>query len=160
MINQINVNEAMLEGAKEVFETMVFMDITEAADQNQGIEGWALLGSISFKGTFEGCLAFCCNVDCAKAISANMLGIESSDVSEEETCDAMGEVANMLMGSVKARFQEQFGNVEVSIPSVVNGRNLRSNLGEGAVRISTIVNVHDEHVANLSLLYRERRQHK
>jgi len=158
MVDQICINEALLDGTKEVFETMVFMDITEATEPDQKIEGWALLSSITFKGPFEGCLAVCCNVDCAKAIAVNMLALDLEEVGEEETCDAMGEIANMVMGSVKARLQNEIGNVEVSIPSVVSGRSLQNNLGDGSVKLLTRINIQNEYVAELSLLYREGRK--
>jgi len=167
MVDQICINKALLNGAKEVFETMVFMDLDEATKPDQKIEGWALLSSITFKGPFEGCLAVCCNVDCAKAIAVNMLALDFEEVGEEETCDAMGEIANMVMGSVKARLQDQFGNAEVSIPSVVSGRvsipsvvsgrSLQNNLGDGSVKLLTRINIQNEYVAELSLLYRESR---
>jgi len=158
MVDQICINETLLDGAKEVFETMVFMDLAEATEPDQKIEGWALLSSITFKGPFEGCLAVCCNVDCAKAIAVNMLALDLEEVGEEETCDAMGEIANMVMGSVKARLQNEIGNVEVSIPSVVSGRSLQNNLGDGSVKLLTRINIQNEYVAELSLLYREGRK--
>jgi chemotaxis protein CheX len=162
MIDQICINEALLDGAKEVFETMVFMDIIEATEPDQIIDGWALLSSITFKGDLEGCLAICCDINCAKAIAINMLALDLAvdlkEVGEEETCDAMGEIANMVMGSLKARLHNEVGKMEVSIPSVVSGRALQNNLGEGSVKILIRVNIQDEYIAELSLLYRDSRK--
>jgi len=156
MIEQICINEVLIESAKEVFETMVFMDIAEATEPDQDVEGWALLGSITFKGNVEGCLAICCNIPCAQAIAINMLGMDTTaELTEADTCDAIGEVANMVMGSVKPRLLEKAGNLEVSIPSVVSGRELKNNLGDGAEKFSVKVNIEDEYVAELLLLYRE-----
>jgi len=157
MIEQVYLNEVLMESAKEVFETMVFMDLAEATEPDQNnVEGWALLGSITFKGGIEGCLAICCGVPCAQAIAINMLGMDTTEqLTEEDTCDAIGEIANMVMGSVKSRLLEKVGNLEVSIPSVVGGRELKNNLGDGAEKISIKVNIGDEYIAELSLLYRE-----
>lgn len=156
MIDQICLHDALLEGAKEVFETMVFMDIEESLETDQNIDNWALLGSITFKGGMEGCLSFCSNVSCAKTIASNMLGLDATkEPSEEDVCDAIGEIANMLMGSVKARILDKFESLEVSIPSVVSGRKLENNLGDGANKILVKLNIEDKHVAELSLLYRE-----
>ena len=157
MIEQICLNEVLLESAKEVFETMVFMDLAETTEIDQNnIEGWALLGSITFKGSLEGCMAICCSTHCAQAIAMNMLAIDTTEqLTEEDTCDAIGEIANMVMGSVKSRLLEKVGNLEVSIPSVVSGSKPRNNLGDGTEKISVKVNIGDEYVAELSLLYRE-----
>ncbi len=156
MIELVSLNEILLESAQEIFETMVFMDLTETTEPNQDVEGWALLGTITFKGAIKGCLTFCCSVPCAEAVAINMLGIDTTEeITEEDTCDAMGEIANMIMGSLKRRLAESAGNLEVSIPSVVSGRKLKNNLGEGARKTSVMINIEDEYVAELSLLYKE-----
>lgn len=156
MIKLASLNEILLESAKEIFETMVFIDLAETTEPDQDIEGWALLGTITFKGAIKGCLTFCCSVPCAEAIATNMLGIDTTEkITEEDTCDAMGEIANMIMGSLKKRLAESVGNLEVSIPSVVSGRELKNNLGEGARKTSVMINIEDEYVAELSLLYKE-----
>ena len=157
MIKQICFDQILLDSAKEVFETMVFMDVTKVEEPNQNDpEGLALLGSITFKGDLEGCMAICCSVPCANAIAMNMLGIEATEeLTEGDTCDALGEIANMVMGSVKSRLLETVGNLEVSIPSVFSGRELNNNLGDGTKKNSIKVNIEDEYVAELSLLYRE-----
>ena len=156
MIKQLSLDKVLIESAKEVFETMVFMGLTETTEPDQTIEGWSLLGSITFKGSLEGCLAICCNTPCAQAISINMLGMDTTEeLAEEDTCDAVGEITNMVMGSVKARLIETCGNFEVSIPSVTSGRALKNSVGEGSKKISVKVNIEDEYIAELSLLYRE-----
>lgn len=156
MIDQVALNDVLLAGAKEIFETMVFMSVEESSEQGQEIEGDALLGSITFKGSIEGCLAICCSVPCAKTIATNMLGMDiSEEISKPEICDAIGEVTNMIMGSVKSRILEGIGNLEVSIPSVVSGRKLENSLGDRANKISVKVSVEDEYTAELVLLYRE-----
>ena len=158
MIEQVCLNEVLIESTKEVFETMVFMDIAEAADQDQEVEGWTLLSTITFKGNMEGCLSICLNVPCAQTIAMNMLGMDTTEeLTEEDTCDAIGEIANMVMGSVKSRLLAigNVGNLEVSIPSVISGRQLRNNLGDMAKQASIKVSIEDEYVAGVSLLYRE-----
>ena len=156
MIELLSLNEMLLESAKEIFETMVFMDLAETTEPDQDVEGWALLSTITFKGALEGCLAICCSTPCAQAIAINMVGIDTTEeIAEEDTCDAIGEIANMVMGSLKKRLTESVGNLEVSIPSVVSGRELRNNLGEGAQKTAILINIEDEYVAELSLLYKE-----
>jgi chemotaxis protein CheX len=156
MIEQLSIKEIVLESAKEVFETMIFMDITETTEPDSDIEGWAILGLITFRGAMEGCLAICCSTPCAQTISMNMLGIDSAEqVSEADTCDAIGEVANMIVGRVKKHLAKTVGNIEISIPSVVNGREIKNNLGNDAELVTAKVNIEDKYVAKLSMLYRK-----
>ena len=155
MIEQICLNNALLKGAQEVFTTMISRNI-EYCDSCQEIEGDSFLGSITFNGSMEGCLAICCSELCAKTIAAKMLAMDSSeDLSEEEICDAFGEVTNMIMGSVKARLQNTTGEISVSIPTVVRGRELQNSLGEGAHKTLIKVKFENEYLSELSILYRE-----
>ena len=59
------------------------------------------------------------------------------------------------MGSVKARLQDKFSNLNVSIPTVVRGQEIENSLGDSASEVSVKVNIEDEYVAELKLLYRE-----
>ena len=156
MIEDICLSDILLESAKEIFETMIFMDLAEVTEPDQDIDGDALLGSITFRGNLEGCLSICCGTACAQSIARNMLGLDADDeLTEEDTCDAIGEVANMVMGSVKKRIADSFGDIQVSIPTVISGKKLKNNLGDETTKISIMVNIEDEYVAELSLLYRK-----
>jgi len=156
MIDQVCFSAALLEGAQEVFSTMVFMDIEESSDPDQQIEGDSLMGSITFNNGIEGCLAIRCSVPSARAIAADMLGLDGPDeLSEDEVCDALGEITNMVMGSVKSRIQTETGEVMVSIPTVIRGQKLASSMGDGASKIVVKVDAEDEHIIEFMFMYRE-----
>jgi chemotaxis protein CheX len=156
MIEQLEASDVLLASASEIFETMIFMDLDQADDQTQRVEGDSLLGSITFTGELEGCVSICCNRPCAKAIATNMLAMDpDDDISEEEICDAIGEVTNMIMGSVKARLTDVVGNLDVSIPSVVSGKMLENSHGEKSVQTCVSVNIAEEYLAELCMLVRE-----
>ncbi|HEV59018.1 MAG TPA: chemotaxis protein CheX [Phycisphaerales bacterium] len=154
-IAQESLSEALLEGTREVFETMMFMTVEECNELYEGIGGQALLGSITFEGKMEGCLGLCCDTEAARLIAANMTGSDDpSDVPDEELADAMGEVVNMVMGAFKARIVESGEDIHVSIPTVVSGAELQNSLGEQAHEVTLTVNL-DAAVARLTLWYRE-----
>ncbi len=156
MIDEICLNEALLGGAKEIFETMIFVNLEETDETEEIIEGDSILGSITFKGGLEGCLAICCSVSCAKTIAVNMLAMEpSAELSEAEINDAIGEVTNMVMGGIKSRILDAVSNIEVSIPLVTSGQGLQNSLGEGAIKALVKVKFDNEYIAELSMLYRE-----
>ncbi|TFG89111.1 MAG: chemotaxis protein CheX [Candidatus Atribacteria bacterium] len=154
MIGELCLNDALVSGAKEVFETMIFIDLVQAAP-DQRIQEDSLLASITFQGDIEGCMAICCSMDCGKIIACNMLGMEPcSELSEEEVSDAMGEVSNMVLGSIKARIQKDVGNINVSIPSVVKGRMLENALGAGTSKVVVKFIIDSNQVAEFSLTYK------
>jgi len=158
MITTMSLRDSLLDSAKEVFETMAFMALEEVHEDQEApcFEDATLLGTITFKGSLEGCLAICCGCHCARTIGANMLGADPDEpMSDDEMSDAIGEVANMVMGALKARVQNEVGTMEVSIPSVVRGRELRNSLGDRASKITVTVNLEEEHGMQFSLLYRE-----
>lgn len=156
MIDELNVSTTLLESAREVFETMIFMNISEDSSGGERIQGDTYLGTITFKGDIEGCLGVTFEEGCAKAVAANMLCLEpDAEVSEEDLADAVGEVANMVMGSVKTRLQDEIGAIEISIPSVISGRILKSNVGDCTTKVLTRVKI-DAYEGELSFVARSR----
>ncbi len=157
MIEQLCLNDIVLAATQEVFSTMIFMEVEKSAEQQRIIEeGDTILGLISFKGDLEGCLGIHCHLSCAKAIAQSMLGMDpSEELDRAEICDAIGEVANMVMGSVKTRLQETVANLDVSVPTVIRGQKLDNNLSDGTNEASVKLNIAAEHSAEFSLQYRE-----
>lgn len=158
MTTTVCLRDVLLASAREVFETMVFMALEESSPEEAPVQDPALLGTITFKGRLEGCLGICCGATCARAIAASMLGMDASaELGDRDVNDAIGEIANMVLGAVKSRIQNDIGGIEVSIPCVVRGRELANSLGEGADQVRIAARIDEEHVAELSLLYREGR---
>ena len=156
MIEQVCVTETLLEAAKEVFETMIFMNIENAAGQEAKMDGTMFLGTITFKGGIEGCLSISMEEACGIAVAKNMLCMEpDDDIPDEDLADAIGEVANMVMGSVKTRLQDTIPNVEISIPTVICGRVLKNNMGDCSTKAVLRVNI-EEFDAELSILCRSK----
>ncbi len=162
MIAQDCLSDAMIVGAREVFEKMVFMQIEKVSDgvAQSPQEGDALLSTISFRNGMEGCLGICCDLNCARTIAINMLAMSPDEqISEGEIRDAMGEVANMVMGTIKSAIQSDLQHLQVSIPVVVTGRNLQNSLGgEGTFKIPVCVITSENQSIELTLLYRESRE--
>ncbi len=156
MVATSSLKGVLLDSAKEVFETMVFMNLEEVDGQRPEPAGVTLLGTITFAGNLEGCLGVCCDTEGARAIAAAMLCMESpDDLAEEDLVDAMGEIANMVMGAIKTRIQDDYTSLLISIPAVVQGRELRSRANDGMVQIVTSTRIGEEHFVEFSLVYRE-----
>lgn len=157
MIEQKTYYETVLEAAKEVFETMIFMEIEVAEEVSSACDTDSLMGCITFKGNLEGCMVISLSWPCARIIARNMLALEpEASVTDGEVCDAIGEVANMVMGSIKSRLQDTYPVLEVSIPSVVAGKQLTGPLIEGAEKTRVPVCIDEEYSAVFSFLYRQK----
>lgn len=156
MLVQSASGQLLIGAAKEIFETMVFMSIDAADADAVKIGGDLLLGTISFTSDIEGCFDFRCEMAGAKAVAAGMLGLESADeLAERDIKDAIGEIVNMIMGSIKAA-DETFAGVQVSIPTVIVGQEIEHSLGEYAIHVTSAhVMIAEKYPAELSLLWRE-----
>lgn len=157
MITEVCFEELLLKSTQVVFETMVFMDISDTYDpaikENAAEE--CVLGSITFKGTLEGCLSISCNHNCAKTIAANMLGMDVDEsISDEDINDAIGEVANMVMGSLKGSLEDSPFTIEVSIPTVIKGNGIERCLRDAFDNTLLDVCLEDTHPINILLQYR------
>ena len=156
MIDQEVSHDVLVHATRGIFEMMVFMGVEPldpAQFEHEG--GDSLLGTITFSGDLEGCFGFCCNDACAKAVAASMLGLDPSDeVAHRDVNDAIGEIVNMVMGSIKAD-SPTFQGVNVSIPTVIRARKIEQNQGEEGTGIVDYVKIGDEHKAELSLHWRQ-----
>ncbi len=155
-IDNTCMNSVLLASASEVFETMIFMDLEQSFDTEPQISEDTLLSTITFKGDLDGCLTICSSAECAKSIGRNMLGMEPEEnISNEDTYDAIGEVANMVMGSIKTKIQQNTANISVSIPMVVSGNNIVTNLSDSsAIKTSVKVTIDSQYIAEFSLFYK------
>ena len=147
------MTDILLDSVREIFETMIFMSVETIETEPDSGQGDGFFGSITFKGALQGCLGISYQTDGAKAVAAGMLCLDSPDeVEEADMADAIGEVCNMVLGSIKTRVQDAYPNFELSIPSVVAGRAIRSNLGDSTEAVAN-VRVGEQHDIRLSLVF-------
>jgi chemotaxis protein CheX len=117
--SRIEWSGLIVEAAQEVFEIMVGAKLTPADVGDQRRAGvTAMLG---FAGAPCGVLSVRCPWDAAAAIAARMLGSTSQELSSGEVCDALGEICNMVAGSIKSRLPNAGEGCMMSIPTVVRG---------------------------------------
>jgi len=109
----------IVESAQEVFELMVAAKLTPAsADGRRGAGVTAMLG---FAGVPCGVFSVRCSWDAAAAIAACMLGASPTELAPDQVCDALGEICNMVAGSVKSRLHDAGAGCMMSTPTVVRG---------------------------------------
>ena len=79
-------------------------------------------GCVQITGAWEGAVTVHCSEELAKALTAAMFMVDPSDTSAEEVTDALGELANMVGGNVKALLPEP---CRISLPAVADGMDYR-----------------------------------
>jgi chemotaxis protein CheX len=109
----------MVDAAQEVFEIMVAARLTpaDAADQQRA----GVTAMLGFAGAPTGVFSVRCPWDAAAAIAGRMLGSGTEELDSDQVCDALGEICNMVAGSMKTRLQDSGAGCMMSTPSVVRG---------------------------------------
>lgn len=133
MTDVITLETPLWEGAKEAFETMIMLPI-ELADENDCVcdNVESTIGSITFSGDMQGALILKCTSASAEKIAKNMLMMEPDEqVEKSEIHDAFGEVVNLVLGGFKSRIADTIGNIDISVPMVIEGMQMTPGKGAG-----------------------------
>lgn len=145
MIEETLLQDHVWESAKEAFETMISLPIERTDDTVQLDASQLIICIITFGGALEGAFSARCTIGCAEKIARAMLMMGPDDeLSEPETCDAFGEVVNMLLGGLKTRINQTYPDIQISIPSTVKGLDIEPTMGRGAVKFDVTTAVEGE----------------
>jgi chemotaxis protein CheX len=119
----VEISEKIIESAKEIFSSMVMMEISVSGDNMTKsvtlIE--SISGVIGLAGTHKGVLAIHIPNKVAMAITSSFLGMDVDEMNEDVE-DAVGELANMLGGNVKSILSENGRDINLSLPSTITGQ--------------------------------------
>jgi chemotaxis protein CheX len=91
-------------------------------------------GCVQITGAWEGAVTVHCSEELAKRLTAAMFMVEVADTTPEEVSDALGELANMVGGNVKALLPEP---CRISLPAVADGMDYRLSV-PGARPVSAV----------------------
>lgn len=110
-----------------VFSTMLGMDVIAGEPESDSVWGPAsgVVALVGIAGRYCGTGSVNCRADLACQVSGRMLMCEYSDVNAD-VLDAMGEIANMVVGNIKATLEERFGPMGLSTPTVLSGEKVTS----------------------------------
>ncbi|MEZ6132892.1 MAG: chemotaxis protein CheX [Planctomycetaceae bacterium] len=98
-----------------VFEEMLTMS-TEFFDAGDAAsDGERVVASIRISGGLEGIVVVEAPTETAQQIAETMFATDGSRISDEEVCDAVGEIVNMIGGNIKGLSD---GVSQLSLPCV------------------------------------------
>jgi chemotaxis protein CheX len=120
-----DLEELVASAVTELFSTMLGMKMLPATLEAGFANGEThIAGAVGFVGRLSGVVYVFTTVSFARRITATFLGLAEAEVSEDEMInDAMGEMANMLVGHIKSRITDRGMPCVLTIPSVVRGSN-------------------------------------
>jgi len=111
--------ELLVEAAIEVFGTMYFMPVAVthegAGPEDLGGDSSWLWATIHFSGLYNAAVNFYFPMELASEIVEGFLGIEASEVTEQQMKDTIQEAANMVVGCFLGKVDPQ-GESKLDIP--------------------------------------------
>lgn len=105
----------------EVFETMFFSYLDEVEDGHilNDLENEVYMeAAIPLSGREKGYIRFYFQKSLAWHIGVNFLGIAEDEIEEKQIRDALGEAANMAVGSLLGKLDPQTGSTVLGLPTV------------------------------------------
>lgn len=116
--------ETLVDGAvKEVFGTMLNLQMVATPADQATMNGQPqVAGAVGFVGRATGVFYIYTTVAFARRVTCGLLGLTEGEIHGEEMVnDAMGEIANMVVGYIKSRLVDRGMSCVMTIPSVVRG---------------------------------------
>lgn len=122
-----SIVSAIRAATDEVFQMMLGVTLEVAPEDPAREAQPGVVSLIGLTGTWAGSGTISCSPAAANLVARRMLMLESeaADSVDEDTLDAVAELTNMVIGNVKHLLADEFGDMAISIPTVVYGRNFR-----------------------------------
>jgi len=145
---------------RDVFETMSFLEVLPKSplEGTAVVPGVDITAVICIAGEISGMLAVHCSREFASECHGCISGDES-EPTEAELCDTVGEIGNMVAGSLKRHMSTQVDLFELSLPSIYlsQGQKLFYRGAKGNFpRLLVPFVVSEEHQFYVELLYHKR----
>ena len=110
----------------EIFSSMIMLETKPGKPQQGEINPLqaTVTGLVGLAGTHKGMLAVHIPEELAKTVTGNFLGMPIEQI-DDDVQDAIGELANMLGGSLKSMLSENGKDIKLSMPSTIYGKEYR-----------------------------------
>ena len=120
------IADAISASTQEVFATMLSLEIApEGAAETERTPQPGLVALIGLAGIWSGAGSLTCSGAFACSMASSFLANPCETVNEE-VLDAVGEIANMIIGNVKTALEERFGTMGLSTPTIIYGGNFQT----------------------------------
>lgn len=115
--------EAFVEALRETLATMAMLEleVESIEEANHGAIQADLAATIGLSGTGRGMLLITLASELAPQIAAAMLGMDASEIGDEEAGDTIAELANMTAGGAKRAFANTPFAFNLALPTRIVG---------------------------------------
>lgn len=137
-IGMERLGELTLSATRHVFDLMVgevHLEAEEAVARPELHPFDGVVALVTFTGDWVGAGMLCFDETLACIVGSKMLMTEVEKV-DADVLDGVGELANMILGSIKEGLEERTGPLSLSVPTVVYGKNFLARPGVHAPWVS------------------------
>lgn len=122
MAESIDVGNEIIVGCKDVFSTMLMVELEakDVIEQKRTEIKSNITSMIGLGGGLKGLLAVHCPSSVATKITSAFLGMDVEEI-DDDVKDAIGEIANMVAGNLKISYATIDVNIELAIPTSIVG---------------------------------------
>ncbi|MBB6147032.1 CheY-specific phosphatase CheX [Silvibacterium bohemicum] len=115
--------EPLLQDAvNEVLESMCFLSSEDSSANIHHPETEPWVGRrLDFRGPYQGCFGVRTSLNTARLIASNFLGEEPAEITDEQAEEVVGEVANMVCGTLLASV-ETHHTFDLTSPRLDDGK--------------------------------------
>jgi chemotaxis protein CheX len=139
--------ETLEQVVTEVLATMTGVVASPVCDARASTVRRSVAACIHLTGAYTGAVVITMPEELGRRIAASMFAADPSALSDGEVMDAVGEIANMVAGSVRSALPMPNA---ISLPSVSEGTGLRMDV-PGSVAVATTAFVVDGDIFDVVL---------
>jgi len=112
----------MIQGVKETFQAMIPipLSIGKITSQNREELVDCISAVVGIAGSISVLVDICCTKPAALEIASALLDEKVAEMNEE-VLDAVGELANLLAGTMKGKLSTPNSRLELTVPFVISG---------------------------------------
>ena len=110
-----NLRQIFEDSANEVLETMFFTGVS--GETAEGVPGPHFSAELSFRGSPSGRFGIDVPLATGRIIASNFLGADGEELSKSQVSEVVGELTNMICGTVLSRLNVK-GQFELLSPEV------------------------------------------
>jgi chemotaxis protein CheX len=133
------IAEAIVASAGEVSSSMLGSELTgidRSGELTFPCDG--VLSVIGLTGKWVGSGYLVCSSASACRLASSFLMSDPACGVTDEVLDAVGEITNMIVGTVKNSLEDSLGPLQLSIPTVIHGKNISTHFMK-SVLSSTVI---------------------
>lgn len=120
--------EAIRNATHDVFSTMLNLELKPGEvflEKEEAVPASGVVSLIGLAGPWVGSGSVSCTAEFACKIASHLLQTDYPAMNED-VLDAVAEVTNMIIGNVKTMLEDRLGEMGLSTPTVIYGRNFQT----------------------------------